>query len=229
MRKLLYLPQRSLLILSGEARYNWSHGIVQRRKDIVNQQLIPRGTRVSLTFRTALKPGPVPACRLQPGELELDHVVRVYDNIAVHWNHTRGKRKVYWHRVKDYLDSLPVGTLLADIGSGDGKYFGVNPGVISIGCDRSIKLLEVSHSSEYETFCCDAVKLPLTSDTFDATLCIGKCAFVCASVVLGSQFSFCIFVDIIYFILYSHFLCFALIFSHQRCCIICPQWIGVSQ
>lgn len=116
----------------------------------------------------------MPASLLQPGELELDHVVRVYDNIAIHWNHTRGKRKVYWHRVKHFLDALPIGTLLADIGSGDGKYFGVNPGVVTIGCDRSLKLLEVSRSEENETFCCDAVKLPLTSDTFDATLCIGE-------------------------------------------------------
>lgn len=76
------------------------------------------------------------ASQLKPGELELDHVVRVYDNIAVHWNHTRGKRKVYWHRVKDFLDALPVGTLMADVGCGDGKYFGVNPGVVTIGCDR---------------------------------------------------------------------------------------------
>jgi len=42
----------------------------------------------------ALKPGALPASELKPGELELDHVVRVYDNIAIHWNHTRGKRKV---------------------------------------------------------------------------------------------------------------------------------------
>jgi hypothetical protein len=27
---------------------------------------------------------------------------------------------------------------------------------------------------QHETFCCDAVKVPLTSNTFDATLCIGK-------------------------------------------------------
>ena len=43
----------------------------------------------------ALKPGALPASELKPGELELDHVVRVYDNIAIHWNHTRGKRKVH--------------------------------------------------------------------------------------------------------------------------------------
>lgn len=86
--------------------------------------------------KQALKPGAVPPDLLRPGELELDHVVRVYDNIAIHWNHTRGKRKVYWHRVKDFLDALPVGTLMADVGCGDGKYFGVNPGVVTIGCDR---------------------------------------------------------------------------------------------
>jgi len=43
------------------------------------------------------------------------------------------QKQVYWHRVKEYLDALPVGTLLADVGSGDGKYFGVNPGVVTIG------------------------------------------------------------------------------------------------
>jgi hypothetical protein len=52
---------------------------------------------------------------------------------------------------------------------------------------RSIKLLEVSHTdssgatgreAQHETFCCDAVKVPLTSDTFDATLCIGITAAV---------------------------------------------------
>jgi SAM-dependent methyltransferase len=96
----------------------------------------------------------------------------VYDQIALHWHHTRGIRKVYWARVKDFLDHLPKGSLLADVGSGDGKYFGVNPGVLSIGCDRSEELLKVSWSPVYETFCCDAVKLPYRDDAFDAAICI---------------------------------------------------------
>jgi len=66
---------------------------------------------------------------------------------------------VYWHRVKSFLEELPVGTLLGDIGCGDGKYFGVNPGVYSIGNDRSLKLLEVSYNTKFDTFCCDAVKV----------------------------------------------------------------------
>jgi hypothetical protein len=43
-----------------------------------------------------------------------------------------------------YVLSVLQGSLMADIGSGDGKYFGVNPNIYSIGCDRSLKLLQVS-------------------------------------------------------------------------------------
>lgn len=67
--------------------------------------------------------------------------------------------KVYWNRVKVFLESLPRGSLVAgldpssslafqtllDIGCGDGKYFGVNPDIFSIGCDRSPVLLEVRY------------------------------------------------------------------------------------
>lgn len=107
-----------------------------------------------------------------PVGLEHTHVFDVYNQIALHWHHTRGIRKVYWHRVKQFLDELPKGTLLADVGSGDGKYFGINPGVVSIGCDRSEELLGVSWSTEFETLCCDAVQLPYRESTFDAAICI---------------------------------------------------------
>jgi alkylated DNA repair dioxygenase AlkB len=47
----LLLPRRSALILEGEARYKWYHGIAQRTHDYGKA----RGTRVSLTFRTMKK------------------------------------------------------------------------------------------------------------------------------------------------------------------------------
>jgi alkylated DNA repair protein alkB homolog 8 len=172
VRKYVYLPPRSLLILTGESRYNWSHGISPRKFDKLNGDLVPRGRRVSFTFRHVVKPGPIPSSQLVGGSIEQEHVVKVYDAIALHWNHTRGKRKVHWHRVKDFLDMLPPGTLLADVGSGDGKYFGVNPNVTTIGCDRSWNLLQVSREPGHETFCCDAVKLPFVSGMFDAVVCI---------------------------------------------------------
>ena len=185
IKKHVWLPRRSLLILSGESRYLYTHGIAPRVNDKVKGTLIPRQIRLSLTFRQVLYPGDIPKNSLSPSTLEQDHVFEVYDNIAIHWNHTRGKRKVHWHRVKTFIENLPKGSYVADIGCGDGKYFGVNPDVFLLGCDRSIKLLEVSQNDDdspsnssnanthrYETFSCDAVKLPLRSNVFDAALCI---------------------------------------------------------
>ena len=50
----LLLPPRSLLILSGEARYAWRHYIPSRRSDIVKGIEVERGDRrLSFTFRLA--------------------------------------------------------------------------------------------------------------------------------------------------------------------------------
>jgi len=58
-RKLLYLPPRSLVLLSGDARYKWEHMIVSRTTDTVDGEVLPRRLRVSLTLRTALT-APIP-------------------------------------------------------------------------------------------------------------------------------------------------------------------------
>jgi alkylated DNA repair dioxygenase AlkB len=47
----LFLPSRSLLMLQGDARYHWQHGIAKRKSDVVDGVKIQRGRRVSLTFR----------------------------------------------------------------------------------------------------------------------------------------------------------------------------------
>jgi alkylated DNA repair dioxygenase AlkB len=46
------LEPRSLLILSSEARYEWTHEIPARKSDEVNGVKQPRARRISLTFRT---------------------------------------------------------------------------------------------------------------------------------------------------------------------------------
>lgn len=63
----VWLPPRSLLVMSGEARYCWSHGITPRHCDTVPHSVLGieqgleglslahRDTRVSLTFRKTFK------------------------------------------------------------------------------------------------------------------------------------------------------------------------------
>ncbi|KAG1906825.1 uncharacterized protein F5891DRAFT_1124817 [Suillus fuscotomentosus] len=58
----LYLEERSVLVLSEDARYNWTHGIDGKHKDFVSGGIdgqgepdwIDRGTRLSITFRWLL-------------------------------------------------------------------------------------------------------------------------------------------------------------------------------
>ncbi|MCQ3811562.1 MAG: alpha-ketoglutarate-dependent dioxygenase AlkB [Acidimicrobiia bacterium] len=46
------LEPRSLVLLHGDARFKWRHGIAKRKSDTLNDQKIDRQRRVSITFRT---------------------------------------------------------------------------------------------------------------------------------------------------------------------------------
>ncbi|MFO0964048.1 MAG: alpha-ketoglutarate-dependent dioxygenase AlkB [Gemmataceae bacterium] len=50
----LFLERGSLLVLAGESRYKWRHAIPGRKSDKVAGQVLRRGRRVSLTFRTVI-------------------------------------------------------------------------------------------------------------------------------------------------------------------------------
>ena len=48
----LHLVPRSLVLLHGDARFKWHHGIAKRQSDTWNDQKIKRQRRASITFRT---------------------------------------------------------------------------------------------------------------------------------------------------------------------------------
>ena len=50
----LLLEPRSLIALSGDARYVWQHAIAGRKTDRFNGQIIQRTRRISLTFRKVI-------------------------------------------------------------------------------------------------------------------------------------------------------------------------------
>lgn len=50
-KKFLLLKPLSLLILTGDARYRWMHSIPACTEDVWNEEVLPRGRRISLTFR----------------------------------------------------------------------------------------------------------------------------------------------------------------------------------
>lgn len=48
----IFLPPRSLLLMTGPSRYGYVHGIRGRKKDQVKDEIIPREGRYSITMRT---------------------------------------------------------------------------------------------------------------------------------------------------------------------------------
>lgn len=53
-KKHLLLEPLSLLILTDNARYRWMHAIPSRIEDVWNGENLPRGRRISLTFRKVI-------------------------------------------------------------------------------------------------------------------------------------------------------------------------------
>ncbi len=53
-RQELYLQPRSLITLSGPARYEWQHAIPARKSDLIDGYKIPRQRRISVTFRRVI-------------------------------------------------------------------------------------------------------------------------------------------------------------------------------
>ncbi|XP_068440200.1 alkylated DNA repair protein alkB homolog 8 [Clinocottus analis] len=206
------LPGRSLLVMKGESRYLWTHGITPRKFDMVpacdpqspapttpdistyrSLTLSKRGTRTSFTFRkirhepcgcafpsacdsqgapsAPLPPSApsLPCCHADAALLEEEYVHRVYDAIASHFSSTRHSP---WPRVCHFLSSLPAGSVLADVGCGNGKYLGVNPEVIAVGCDRSSALVQICGERGFQAFVSDALSVPLQTASCDACISI---------------------------------------------------------
>jgi len=53
-KQTLLLEERSLVVLSDEARYQWQHAIPSRKSDVINGCEILRRRRLSLTFRNVI-------------------------------------------------------------------------------------------------------------------------------------------------------------------------------
>ncbi|KRX00371.1 hypothetical protein PPERSA_10870 [Pseudocohnilembus persalinus] len=113
--------------------------------------------------------------QLQPSDVEKTFVYDVYDKIASHFSNTRYKP---WPKVTEFLNSIEEGSLVADIGCGNGKYLSCpqnkNGEYFMIGTDRSQNLIEICREREpnCQVFSADSLKLPWRSGIFDAAISI---------------------------------------------------------
>jgi ubiquinone/menaquinone biosynthesis C-methylase UbiE len=101
--------------------------------------------------------------------VEKEYVHEVYEAIAPHFSETRYKP---WPLVEQFIRDLPISSLVADVGCGNGKYMGVNPLTHFTGSDRSSNLISICQSRGFEAMVADNLYLPYRDNLFDAVISI---------------------------------------------------------
>ncbi|GFS77327.1 alkylated DNA repair protein alkB homolog 8 [Nephila pilipes] len=190
------LPRRSALIMLRESRYLWKHGITPRKTDIIpitdgdKSKLIlsQRSTRISLTFRI-IRSGKCHCefkeqCDSQRNvistlndvvsnekaqELENRYVNQVYEEIADHFSNTRYKP---WPKVASFLKNIPPGSVILDVGCGNGKNMKLSSVCFEIGCDASLNLVQLCSKRNVQVLAADCLRLPFRNESIDAVICI---------------------------------------------------------
>jgi alkylated DNA repair protein alkB family protein 8 len=81
---------------------------------------------------------PLPKSESDANELEQEHVHKVYNDIAHHFSNTRYKP---WPRVVDFLRTFPSGSLVLDVGCGNGKYMNIRNDLMMVGKKENIFFL----------------------------------------------------------------------------------------
>jgi len=191
------LPARSRAVMSGASRYKWEHAIVPRTFDVIDGRQVNRHRRLSITFRKT-RSGPCECpfpkycdtpgreglgqadhgqaaaevdTSLAPTALEKQYVHDFYETVAAHFSSTRHSP---WPRVAQFVSSLPSGSMIADLGCGNGKYMKCVDASQSfvVGGDRSSRLVRICRDRGLEAMVLDALAVPLRSGSCDAALSI---------------------------------------------------------
>ncbi|XP_023681898.2 probable tRNA methyltransferase 9B isoform X1 [Paramormyrops kingsleyae] len=102
-------------------------------------------------------------------QLERDHVHSVYEKVAPYFNDSRYKA---WPKVRQFLLEQEPGSIIADVGCGNGRYLHINEDIFKLGCDVCRPLVEAARCKGHEVQVCDGLRLPFREGCFDAILSI---------------------------------------------------------
>lgn len=107
-------------------------------------------------------------CDEEAEELEKKYVTEVYEEIADHFSNTRYKP---WPKVAEFLRNANAGSVILDVGCGNGRNMNLSAGCFEIGCDTSKNLAKVC-SSRSEVLIADCMCLPFRNSFADIVICI---------------------------------------------------------
>jgi len=111
----------------------------------------------------------LPRSSVDAEDLEAKYVQGVYDEIAETFS---GTRHSMWPRVKQFLDEIPSGSILLDLGCGNGKYLFGHPSVFKLGLDNSSGLIDICSDRGFQVMTSDCLNTPLRNSCCDYVISI---------------------------------------------------------
>ena len=110
--------------------------------------------------------------KTQLSNWEKKYVYKTYEKIAPHFSSTRYKA---WPKIAKFLTELPFGSIVADVGCGNGKYLTVNEeNLYTIGTDRSENFMKIckERNESWQVFSADSLRLPFRDGAVDVAISI---------------------------------------------------------
>ena len=101
--------------------------------------------------------------------IEEMYVKNVYNTIASEFDTTRYRP---WTCVEEFLNTIPKGSIIGDIGCGNGKNMLYRKDCLNYGCDFSESLVNICLQKNLNVICGDILDIPYKNDSFDYTICI---------------------------------------------------------
>jgi len=103
-------------------------------------------------------------------EIEKANVFQIYSQIANHFNNTRHYK---WRSVEDFLDSLPPGSFVLDLGCGNGRNM-ENTKHNFIGIDTCKEFLTICARKRLKTVNSDMTAIPFRDNLFDSIISVAS-------------------------------------------------------
>ena len=100
--------------------------------------------------------------------VELTNVKEIYEIIAKHFNSTRNYT---WKWINDFLNSLPNGSIVYDLGCGNGRNM-MNKNINFIGIDNCNNFIEICKNKNLNVINSNIINIPLPDNSADAIICI---------------------------------------------------------
>ena len=97
------------------------------------------------------------------------YVKNVYNSISKEFSDTRYRP---WSCVETFMDSIESGSIIGDIGCGNGKNMNVRDDVSFYGCDFSENLVKICQQKNLNVILGDTLNIPYKDNSFDYTISI---------------------------------------------------------